>query len=102
MEMSSEPPHGIDLDWKEKDGGQATLWTVKTALYRATTLASVFTWALTYFALLFLCQSKPFFLYSRDIPQPLQGWKRTLPDRNGGETPSCLRTRHSLRPPLVI
>lgn len=26
-------------------------------------------------------------LYLRDFPQPLQGWKRTLPDRSGGEPP---------------
>lgn len=34
-------------------------------------------------------------LYRRDFPQPLQGWKRTLPDRSGGEPPCPPRDRTS-------
>lgn len=70
--------------WKGKRGaGKASPWRgrVSLDLHRMTT-----------FAFILACPDGCL-LYHRDFPQPLQGWKRTLPDRSGGEPPCPPRDR---------
>lgn len=96
-DTSPKLPHScrVWLEREEEARPRVLCREQESTLHRITAFVFIFMWAQA-------CPDASPPLYPRDFPEPFQGWKRTLPDKNGGELPSPPRDREPPRPPLLI